>query len=89
MKPSLDTGALAPDARIRLLSDLALFLWGSEDSFTGFLLYLIAKADLFNLARLRIAFPETVAAYEAWQRCDPAPTAAELRNAIDHPPDID
>lgn len=78
----MDTGALDPNARVQFLGDLALFLRGSEDSFTGVLLSLIAKADPGNRACLRRGFPEAVATWEAWQSCTETPTAAELRNII-------
>jgi len=41
------------------LGDLALFLGGSEDSFTGLLLVLITKAQATpeNYGRLKLAFP--------------------------------
>lgn len=43
---------------------------GYGDWFSAQLLRLIAKADLKNRARLSIAFPEHVAAFEAWERGD-------------------
>jgi hypothetical protein len=79
----MDTGALEPNAHVSMLGDLALFLRGSDDSFTGDLLRLIAKADPGNRSCLRNAFPEAVAAYQAWQSCTETPTAAELRSVID------
>ncbi len=36
--------------------------------FTAELLRLISKADLENRERIRLGFPEEVAAYEAWAR---------------------
>ncbi|HEV2452007.1 MAG TPA: hypothetical protein VGS62_08775 [Streptosporangiaceae bacterium] len=62
--------------------DLALFLGGSGDSFTGLLLTLIAKADPGNKARLRMAFPREVAAFDGWQSMSPAPTFRQLREAL-------
>lgn len=79
----MDTGVLPPDSRIRMLGDLALFLRGSDDSFTGDLLRLIARADPGNRSLLRGAFPEAVEAYAAWHSCTETPTASELRNVID------
>lgn len=61
---------------------LALFLGGSDDSFTGDLLALIAKADPGNKARLAEAFPDQVKAYDTWMDCPHIPTWAELREAI-------
>jgi hypothetical protein len=41
-------------------------LQGEGNSFNAHLLRLCAKADLFNLERLRKGFPSVVADYEAW-----------------------
>ena len=79
----MDTGALHPDARVKLLSDLALFMRGSQDSFTGRLLELIAHADPGNRSCLYRGFPEVVFTYEAWMACSETPTASELREQID------
>ena len=62
--------------------DLARFLNGSEDSFTGLLIVLMQKADPGNLARLRLAFPREVLAWEVWNSMSPVPTFAELREAL-------
>lgn len=43
---------------------------GHGDWFTSDLLRLIAKADRANTARLRVAFPHAVAAYERWHAGD-------------------
>jgi hypothetical protein len=40
---------------------------GRGDWFSARLLRLIAKADRTNLERLRLGFPEHVAAFEAWR----------------------
>lgn len=61
---------------------LARFLGGSEDSFTGMLLVLMQKADPGNLARLRLAFPREVRAWETWNAMSPCPTYRELREAL-------
>jgi hypothetical protein len=42
-------------------------LHGHGDWFTAQLLRLIMKADSGNLERLRLGFPEEVAAYEHWR----------------------
>lgn len=47
------------------LRDLLL---GHGDWFTAQLLRLIAKADRENREKLRLGFPEEVAAYEEWMR---------------------
>ena len=60
------TGFLPPQHNVRDWRGLCLFLGGDSTSFTGRLLDLIAKADLGNRARLRLAFPWEVAAYEVW-----------------------
>jgi hypothetical protein len=64
--------------------DLARFLGGSEDSFTGLLLVLIAKAQSTpeNFSRLELAFPREVAAWVMWQSMSPVPTVRELREAL-------
>lgn len=71
-------GGLAADQVISRTGALAVFLGGSEDSFTGILLYLTSKADPGNRARLRSAFPRQVRAWETWMSTVPAPTAAQL-----------
>jgi hypothetical protein len=78
----MSTGALHPDEQIVTRGQLALFLGGSEDSFTGLLLLLIGKADPVNRARLREAFPREVKAWNTWQATESAPTAAELAAAL-------
>lgn len=65
------------------LGDLALALGGSEDSFTGKLLQLIAKADPSNRDRLRLGFPRVVRAWELWMATSPTPTASDLLAALD------
>lgn len=64
--------------------DLAVFLGGSEDSFTGLLLVLIAKAQATpeNYSLLKFAFPREVRAWETWQSMSPVPTFAQLREAL-------
>jgi hypothetical protein len=62
--------------------DLARFLGGSEDSFTGLLLVLMQKADPGNLARIRAGFPREVQAWEIWNAMSPAPTPRRLREAL-------
>jgi hypothetical protein len=62
--------------------DLALFLGGSEDSFTGLLLVLMQKADPGNLARIRAGFPREVQAWETWNLMSPAPTPRQLRETL-------
>jgi hypothetical protein len=59
-------GVLPADHPITTYAELALALGGSEDSFTGQLLALIAKADPGNRSRLRKGFPRHVAAWELW-----------------------
>ena len=65
--------------------DLALFLGGSEDSFTGLLLVLFAKAQATpsNFSRLEVAFPREIRAWKTWQSMSPAPTFRQLREALD------
>ena len=68
---------------ITTTAHLALFLGGSHDSFTGLLLVLFQKADPGNYARLKDAFPEQAQAYETWMAMSPAPTFAQLREALE------
>jgi hypothetical protein len=62
--------------------DLARFLGGSEDSFTGLLIVLMQKADPGNLARIRKGFPGEVQAWEIWNDMSPCPTPRQLREAL-------
>lgn len=62
--------------------DLAVFLGGSEDSFTGLLLLLMQKADPGDLARIRRGFPREVLAWETWNSMSPVPTFRQLREAL-------
>ncbi len=65
------------------IGDLASALGGSEDSFTGCLLKLIAKADPDNRERLRLAYPRVVRAWEVWMTMRPTPTADELQAELE------
>lgn len=62
--------------------DLARLLGGSDDSFTGLLLVLMAKADPGNLARIRKGFPREVQVWEMWNAISPAPTPRQLREVL-------
>lgn len=53
------------------LYELALFLRGSETSFTGQLLRLMMKADPGHRARLARGFPVEAEALEAWMALEP------------------
>lgn len=64
---------------------LALFLGGSDDSWTGAFLRLVAKSDPEHRDRLREAFPVHVAAWEAW-RAMARPTVGDLIDAIEGVP---
>lgn len=77
--------AALPEEPMHGIGDLARALGGSEDSFTGQLLKLVAKADPDNRERLRIAFPRAVRAWELWMATSPTPTAGELLAALDRP----
>ncbi|MFI7608881.1 hypothetical protein ACIBTV_27725 [Micromonospora sp. NPDC049366] len=74
----------APDRQLDGLGDLALFLGGSENSFTGDLLKLLAKAQSTpeRLRPLAFAFPREATAWLVWQRTQPIPLAAELCGAL-------
>jgi len=67
------------DLQIAETCDLALFLGGSPDSFTGMLLLLFEKADAGNRAMLASVFVEPYALWAIWHALDPAPTFAELQ----------
>jgi hypothetical protein len=71
-----------PGMELTTYAELALALGGSEDSFTGQLLLLIAKADPGNRARLRAGFPRDVAAWELWMASGGHMTAGELDTAL-------
>jgi hypothetical protein len=73
------------DMQLYGTGDLARFLGGSEDSFTGLLLVLIAKAQSTpeNMGRLELAFPREVTAWKMWQSMSPVPTSRQLREALD------
>lgn len=68
--------------KVHSTGELAVFLGGSDTSFTGMLLDLIAKADPGNKAKIRLGFPHTVAVYDAWMTCDPVPTWGEVKAAL-------
>jgi hypothetical protein len=72
------------DLPINSTGELALFLGGSRDSFTGKLLELIAKAQSTseNMGRLELAFPREVTAWKTWGSMSPAPTFRHLREAL-------
>lgn len=67
--------------RLYGLHELALFLGGSRDSWTGDFLRLVAKSDPQHRATLHRAFPVHVRAYELWMRLQ-QPTVAELTAAL-------
>jgi hypothetical protein len=52
------------------LGDVGAALDGDATNFTTQLLRLIAKADPLNRERLRVAYPEAVAAWEKWRRSE-------------------
>lgn len=66
--------ALQPGHPLTDWAALCLALGGSPDSFTGRLLELIQKADPASKQRLRLGFPQHVAALDLW-----------VRRAPDHP----
>ena len=72
------------DVKIASTSELALFLGGSRDSFTGKLLELVAKAQATpeNYSRLKFAFPREVRAWETRNAMSPMPTFRELRREL-------
>ena len=54
------------DRKLSGFADLALFLGGSEDSWTGVFLGLVAKSDPRHRHQLSLAFPVAVRAWEIW-----------------------
>lgn len=82
--------ALPLEAPVESIGHLALALGGMESSFTGQLLHLIPKGDPVNRARLALAFPREVAAYETWMGFPTwrgsekrPPTVGELLTVVD------
>jgi hypothetical protein len=77
------------DRPMSTVDQVALFLGGSGDSFTGQLLMLFLKADPGNWSRLARAFPAEAVALRAWQdwsrREDRAPTWRELNEYLSQP----
>lgn len=76
-------GALLPDQVVVTTSHLALFLGGSEDSFTGHLVYLIAKGHPQHDGRVARGYPGPVRAYQVWMAASSQPTAKQLYEAIE------
>jgi hypothetical protein len=56
------------DRPVLHVGDLALVLGGSDDSWTGDFLRLVAKSDPGHRGRLRAAFPLEVRLWERWMR---------------------
>ena len=56
-----------------LLFDIEHGVMRSADNFHTQLLRLMMKADMGNYARLKQAFPNTAAVYEAWYKGEPIP----------------
>jgi hypothetical protein len=83
-RPIMTETAVDPweDRELYDTGDLARFLGGSEDSFTGLLLVLLQKADFGNAARIRMGFPDVVRAWETWNVMSPCPTPRQLREAL-------
>ena len=80
---TVTTDSVWDDRQILGSGELALFLGGSPDSFTGKLLeYRRQGTDPENRGRLKIAFPRQVLAWEQWQSCSPAPTFAQMRELM-------
>jgi hypothetical protein len=66
------------DTELRVVSQLAVFLDGMPDAFTGSLLTAIHHSDDRNRNKLAIVFPWEVAAFETWAGQPTPPTAAGL-----------
>lgn len=75
------------DMPMPMVGDLALFLGGSDDSFTGDLLRLMRKADPGNRRVLAGAFPREDEALRKWEWLSDvsggAPSMGQLRDALD------
>ena len=69
-KESVGKGSTASTAELSPYDrdHIGEILQGSGDWFSAQLLRLIAKADWNNRERIRLGFPEHVAAYDAWFR---------------------
>lgn len=61
---------MIPENRIKIAAKKELYYWKYSYSgcFSHKLYDLIGKADMFNLERLRVGFPEYVEVWEEWQR---------------------
>jgi hypothetical protein len=72
------------DRTVDATGDLAELLGGSEHSFIGEVLVLIAKAQSTpgHLARLESAFPFEARAYRTWMAMEVPPTFRELREKL-------
>lgn len=78
--PSTRT-ACPDDYPLSGLGDLAIFFGGSDDSWTGLFLRLVAKSDHEHRERLREAFPLLVVGWEVWMR-QTSPTVGSLATAL-------
>lgn len=70
------------DRPVVTYADLARYLGGSPDSWTGDFLRLVAKSDPQHRAALRRAAPYAVAAWEIWQTAERPVTGAELTERL-------
>lgn len=75
---AIHRSGMPSEAQVQTHHDLCLALGGDDTSFTGDLLRLIAKADPANRARLMLAFPGIVVAWEHWTRKAPHITAGQI-----------
>ena len=66
------------DRPITQLDELAIFLGGSPDSYTGYLLALIEKAGRADLGKLAHVYPREVALWVIWNAILPAPTFGQM-----------
>jgi hypothetical protein len=81
MDELINAARMPENAIIDDMGTLALFLGGSHDSWTGEFLRLIAKSDHAHRAKLRLAYPVHVRAFEVWQLRAPI-TVAELTKLL-------
>lgn len=77
----INPNSMDPEFVLHGTGDLAEFLGGSSDSFTGQLLNLYAKADSGNKRRLAESFPLECRAYEVWRTTE-VPSVENLATAL-------
>lgn len=77
----INPNGMPADQRLYSTDELAVFLGGSADSWTGLFLRLVGKSDPEHRSRLAEGFPGHVRAWEMWQAL-PEPTVGALTAAL-------